>query len=120
MSLTVPQIKNAKPREKIYRLADEKGMYLEIHPKGGKYWRLKYRINGKEKRISLGFQFLQVRIVEGRAWARTPAGPGAITALGAPVASAVALSCECIDAHAENGNDGQHGDALGEESFSHG
>jgi integrase len=36
------------------RLADGRGMYLEISPSGGKWWRLKYRIDGKEKRISLG------------------------------------------------------------------
>jgi integrase len=37
-----------------HRVADEKGMYLEVLPSGGKYWRLKYRILGKEKRLALG------------------------------------------------------------------
>lgn len=36
------------------RLFDEKGLYLEVSPAGGKWWRLKYRIDGKGKRISLG------------------------------------------------------------------
>lgn len=36
------------------RLSDEKGMYLEITKAGGKYWRLKYRYGGKEKRLALG------------------------------------------------------------------
>lgn len=62
MSLTNIKIKNAKPRikpdgsstTKPYRLSDEKGLYLEIAPNGGKWWRLKYRIGGKEKRLSLG------------------------------------------------------------------
>lgn len=54
MALTNTAIRNAKPREKAYRLFDGKGLYLEISPKGGKWWRLKYRFNGKEKRISLG------------------------------------------------------------------
>jgi Arm DNA-binding domain len=36
------------------RLADEKGMYLELTAAGGKYWRLKYRYGGKEKRLALG------------------------------------------------------------------
>ncbi|MBN3777950.1 tyrosine-type recombinase/integrase [Burkholderia sp. Ac-20345] len=44
----------AKPREKAYKLADGQGMYLEIMPNGSKYWRLKYRIDGKEKRMALG------------------------------------------------------------------
>ncbi|MDI1267804.1 MAG: tyrosine-type recombinase/integrase [Polaromonas sp.] len=36
------------------RLADGKGMYLEVTAAGGKYWRLKYRHGGKEKRLALG------------------------------------------------------------------
>ena len=54
MPLTDTAIRNAKPRVTPYRLADERGMYLEVAPAGGKWWRLKYRIGGKEKRLSLG------------------------------------------------------------------
>lgn len=54
MPLTDIEIRNARPREKAYRLADGAGMYLEVSPAGGKYWRLKYRIAGKEKRLALG------------------------------------------------------------------
>lgn len=54
MKLTATQIKNAKPREKPYKLSDGEGMYLLVAVKGGKSWRLKYRINGKEKLLSLG------------------------------------------------------------------
>lgn len=54
MALTSTKIKNAKAKLKLYKLYDEKGLYLEITPKGGKRWRLKYRFNNKEKRISLG------------------------------------------------------------------
>ncbi|RZI41529.1 DUF4102 domain-containing protein [Herbaspirillum sp. HC18] len=46
--------KQAKPKEKPYKLSDAGGLYLEVAPSGGKWWRLKYRIAGKEKRISLG------------------------------------------------------------------
>lgn len=52
--LTETQIKNAKPGEKAKRLWDERGMYLEVTPAGGRLWRFKYRIDGKEKRIGLG------------------------------------------------------------------
>ncbi|MCL7939149.1 integrase arm-type DNA-binding domain-containing protein [Halomonas sp. ATCH28] len=52
--LTATAARNAKPRDKTYRLADGGGMYLEVTPKGGRYWRLKYRIDGKEKRLALG------------------------------------------------------------------
>ena len=54
MPLNDPTIKNAKPTGKAYRLSDEKGLYLEVSPNGGKWWRLKYRFDGKEKRLSLG------------------------------------------------------------------
>lgn len=39
---------------KSYRMFDGGGLYLEVDPNGGKWWRLKYRFDGKEKRISLG------------------------------------------------------------------
>jgi hypothetical protein len=63
--LTVLECKNAKPKEKAYRLADGLGMYLEITPPGGKYWRLKYRFAGKEKRLALGV-FPEVSPAEAR------------------------------------------------------
>lgn len=54
MPLSDIKIKSAKPKEKSYKLADEKGLYLEIAPSGGKWWRLKFRFDKKEKRLSLG------------------------------------------------------------------
>jgi hypothetical protein len=54
MPLTTTEIRNAKPGQKAKRLFDEKGLYLEVSPSGGKWWRLKYRFAGKEKRLSLG------------------------------------------------------------------
>jgi integrase len=54
MALTDRAIRNAKPTGKPIRLFDEKGLYLEVAPSGGKWWRFKYRFNGREKRISLG------------------------------------------------------------------
>jgi hypothetical protein len=47
-------IDNTKPQAKSVRLSDGRGMYLEISPAGGKWWRFKYRFAGKERRISLG------------------------------------------------------------------
>jgi integrase len=52
--LTETAIRNAKPESKLRRLYDSGGLYLEITPSGGKWFRLKYRIGGKEKRLSLG------------------------------------------------------------------
>lgn len=54
MALTDVAIKTAKPRDKAYKLADSGGLYIEIAPSGGKWWRYKYRFEGKEQRISLG------------------------------------------------------------------
>jgi integrase len=54
MTLTNTAIKNAKPSDKPKRLFDGGGLYLEVSPKGGKYWRFKFRFGGKEKRLSLG------------------------------------------------------------------
>ena len=52
--LTDTAIRGAKPKEKVYKLADGGGLYLEVAPRGGKWWRIKYRFAGKEKRLSLG------------------------------------------------------------------
>ena len=54
MALTDTKAKQAKVKEKTYRLSDERGMYLEVSTTGSKYWRLKYRYGGKEKRLAIG------------------------------------------------------------------
>lgn len=62
MTLTTRKINNAKPgvaadgriTTKPYKLGDSGGLYFEVSPTGGKWWRLKYRFGGKEKRLSLG------------------------------------------------------------------
>lgn len=54
MPLTDLTIKKAKPTEKSYNLKDEDGLYLEVKPSGKKYWRLRYWIDYKENRMSLG------------------------------------------------------------------
>ena len=53
MSLTDTAIRNAKPREKQYKLSDERGMYVLIK-QVGKYFRLDYRFGGKRKTLALG------------------------------------------------------------------
>lgn len=65
MPLTDTSIKNAKPRSKPWRAFDGGGLYLEISPAGGKWWRLKYRFGGKEKRLSLGV-YPEVSLKEAR------------------------------------------------------
>ena len=53
-SLTSTAINAARSRERPYKLFDEKGLFLSVEPSGGKLWRLKYRYNGKEKKLALG------------------------------------------------------------------
>lgn len=54
MALTDLAVRNAKPKDKPYKLADEKALHLSVTPAGGKHWRFKYRFGGKEKLLSLG------------------------------------------------------------------
>ncbi len=54
MPLSDAAVRSAKPKEKPQKLADGGGLYLLITPTGSKWWRLKYRFDGKEKSLSLG------------------------------------------------------------------
>jgi len=65
MPLTDAAIRAAKPAEKPRKLFDGEGLYLEIAPSGGKWWRLKYRWAGREKRLSLG-TYPEVTLLEAR------------------------------------------------------
>ena len=58
-------VKNIKPKEKIFRIFDEKGLYLEVNPKGGKYWRFKYLFDRKEGRLAFGV-YPEVSLKEAR------------------------------------------------------
>lgn len=63
--LTAVAARNAKPREKAYRLAAGAGLYLQVMPTGAKYWRLKYRFGKAPKMIGLGV-FPAVSLAEAR------------------------------------------------------
>ncbi|MBS3929052.1 MAG: tyrosine-type recombinase/integrase [Sphingomonadales bacterium] len=54
MALTDVAIRNAKPGTKPVKLSDGGGMFLLVSPAGGKLWRLKYRIEGREKLLAIG------------------------------------------------------------------
>lgn len=66
MALTDTAIRNAKPTDKPFKLYDEKGLYLQITPMGGKWWRFKYRLNDKEKLLSLG-TYPEIKLAGARA-----------------------------------------------------
>jgi hypothetical protein len=52
--LTDETIRAAKPKDKPYKLTDEKGLYLLISVVGGKLWRFDYRYDGKRKTLAFG------------------------------------------------------------------
>ena len=54
MALTDTAIRNAKPKAKPFKIYAGEGLFLLVSPKGGKWWRFKYRVGGKEQLLSLG------------------------------------------------------------------
>lgn len=54
MALTDTAVRNAKPGTKPVKLSDGRGLFLLVTPTGGKWWRFRYRFDGKEKLLSLG------------------------------------------------------------------
>ena len=65
--LTQLQLRNARPKEKPYRLFDGGGLYLEVTPTGSKLWLIKFRqLSGKENKLSFG-GFPEVYLADARA-----------------------------------------------------
>ena len=64
--LTDTAVRNAKPRAKPYKVSDSLGLYLLVNPKGSKLWRVKYRINGVERKLAIG-PYPQFTLAEARA-----------------------------------------------------
>jgi integrase len=54
MALTDVAIRNAKPRDKVYKMTDGGGLYLQVNPTCSRLWRLKYRVDGREQKLSIG------------------------------------------------------------------
>ncbi|HEL9749548.1 TPA: tyrosine-type recombinase/integrase [Klebsiella pneumoniae] len=65
MKLTARQVDTSKPKDKPYKLSDGGGLYLLVNPNGSRYWRLKYRVAGKEKLLALGV-YPDVTLAEAR------------------------------------------------------
>ena len=66
MALTDTAVRSAKPKEKPYKVTDAQGLYLLVNPKGSKLWRVKYRMNGVERKLSLG-SYPEITLAEARA-----------------------------------------------------
>lgn len=54
MALSDIKIRALKPREKLYKVSDGEGLYIEVKPTGTKSWRFTYRLDGKQKTITIG------------------------------------------------------------------
>ncbi|PHM28061.1 tyrosine-type recombinase/integrase [Xenorhabdus budapestensis] len=65
MKLTARQVETVKPQNKDFKLSDGGGLYLLVKTTGSKYWRLKYRIAGKEKLLAIG-TFPLITLAEAR------------------------------------------------------
>ena len=65
MSLSEMKVRNAKPKEKFYKLADGDGLHLYVTEKGSKLWRFRYRFDRKEKLLSLGI-YPEISLVDAR------------------------------------------------------
>ena len=47
MPLTETRLRALKPKDKPYKVADDRGLYIEVSPSGGKLWRFRYRIGAR-------------------------------------------------------------------------
>ena len=65
MALTDTAIRTVKPLDKAFKMYDEGGLFLQVTPSGGKWWRFKYRFEGKEKLLSFG-TYPDVPLVDAR------------------------------------------------------
>lgn len=63
--LTNTKLKNAKPKDKDYKLSDGRGLYLLVSKSGGKHWKLKYLYESKEKKLSLG-SYPEISLLQAR------------------------------------------------------
>lgn len=66
MALTDMAIRRSKPLDKPYKVTDSNGLYLLVNPRGSKLWRVKYRMNGVERKLALG-AYPEVSLADARA-----------------------------------------------------
>lgn len=69
MKLSDLKIKSLKPKKKVYKVGDGKGLFLLVHPNGSKYWRLQYRFNYIQKTLALGvYPYVSLSMARQRAF----------------------------------------------------
>ncbi len=67
MPLTETKLRNLKPREKTYSVSDGGGLFIEVMPGGKRAWRLRYRFNGRQEKVTLG-EYPAYSLAEARQW----------------------------------------------------
>ncbi len=65
MVLTDVAVRKARPSAKAYKLGDSLGLFLLVQPSGGRLWRMKYRVDGREKKLGLG-TYPEIGLAEAR------------------------------------------------------
>jgi len=65
MALTDVAVRKARPKAKAYKLGDSLGLFLLVQPSGGRLWRMKYRVDGREKKLGLG-TYPEIGLAEAR------------------------------------------------------
>jgi integrase len=65
LPLSDAQVSKVKPADKVYKLFDGAGLFLQVTPSGGKLWRFKYRFDGKQKLLAIG-QYPQISLANAR------------------------------------------------------
>ena len=99
VSLSDTAVKKAKPGDKPIRMFDGRGLYIEIAPSGGKWWRWKYRFDGREKLLSMGtypdvtLKGARERRDEARALLQSGVDPGAARKAAKASRSAAGVNC---------------------------
>ena len=78
MTISDAKLRHLKPKTKTYKVSDFDGLYVAVTPNGSKLWRFKYRVDGKEKLLSIGaypaISLLQARQARDAARAALAAG----------------------------------------------
>ena len=87
MPLSDVQLRNLKPREKAYKVSDFEGLFVLVKPRGSRLWQFKYRLDGKERLLSIGaypdVSLAQARKAKDGAPAKAPpASPSRVTTAG--------------------------------------
>ena len=67
MALTDTKLRTLKPKEKAYSISDGGGLFIEVMTGGKRVWRMRYRLNGKQEKVTLG-EYPAFTLAEARKW----------------------------------------------------